>query len=196
MTRPRARPALPEIVVIGGSAGAFDAAIHLLSEAPNLTPPAVLVLHLARHRPSQLASVLASSLGRPVTEAEDKMPLAPKGIYVAPPDYHLLIDAGPALALSVDLPLHYSLPSIDVLFESAADVLGPHVVAVLLSGANDDGARGMGAVLAAGGRAMVQSPEEATSAEMPLAALRLNPGLMSLGVREIAERLRTYEEAL
>lgn len=182
-------PLQTDLIVIGGSAGALDAVIRLLSAMPNLATPTVLVLHIPRRRPSQLSSVLTSSLKREVFEAEDKMPLAPGGIYVAPPDYHLLIDEGPNLALSIDLPLHHALPSIDVLFESAADMLGPRVVAVLLSGANEDGARGVSAVLAAGGAALVQAPAEAASPAMPLAALRLCPSVPSLPVAEIAERL-------
>lgn len=179
----------PKVIVVGGSAGGLEAVTELLIAAPDLTPPIVIVLHLARHRPSLLADVLSANLRRPVLEAEDKMPLSPRHVYVAPPDYHLLIDEGPALALSVDLPLHFSLPSIDVLFESAADVLGSGVIAVLLSGANDDGARGIRAILAAGGRAMVQAPEQAASRAMPRAAIRLNAGVPSLRVQDIAERL-------
>src|SRR5690606_555017 len=182
------------VIVVGGSAGALDGLIQLLTLAPDLTSPTVVVLHLARQRQSQLPSVLTANVGRTVVEAEDKMPLEPAGIYVAPPDYHLLIDTGPALALSVDLPLNHSIPSIDVLFESAADALGPRVVGVLLSGANEDGARGLRAIVGAGGQAMVQAPEEATSSTMPEAALRLNPGVPSLFVRDIAERLRSAEQ--
>src|SRR5690606_12933927 len=88
------------VIVVGGSAGALDGLIQLLTLAPDLTSPTVVVLHLARQRQSQLPSVLTANVGRTVVEAEDKMPLEPAGIYVAPPDYHLLIDTGPALALS------------------------------------------------------------------------------------------------
>jgi len=194
MMRPQTAADPFEVIVVGGSAGALDALIDLLSHVPDLTSPIVVVLHLARHRRSHLPDVLTSSVGRRVVEAEDKMPLDPAGVYVAPPDYHLLIDDGPALALSVELPQNYSIPSIDVLFESAADVLGARAVGVLLSGANEDGARGLQAILNAGGRALVQSPDEATSSAMPRAALSRNPGVPSLAVRDIAARLRSPEQ--
>lgn len=161
------------LVVMGGSAGSLDALAALL---PGLPPawrlPIVLVVHLPPTAPSALAEVLAAYTHLRVVEAEDKQPLAPATVHVARPGYHLLVDVGPALALAVDDPEHFSMPSVDVLFESAAATCGPDVAAVVLSGGNEDGSRGLAAVRAAGGVAAVQAPEDATIDVMPRAALR------------------------
>jgi two-component system chemotaxis response regulator CheB len=171
-----------ELVVIGGSAGALDPLCEILAGLPaDLSAPLAVVIHLPRRRPSHLAEALATKTARPVREARDKEPIAPGVVYVAPPDYHLLVDEGPSFALSIDEPVHFSRPSIDVLFESAADVLGPNVVAVLLSGANADGARGLGAIARAGGVAIVQPPAEAETPTMPEAGLEMAPSARALG---------------
>lgn len=178
-------------IVLGGSAGALDALLGILGALPEqVTAPLVVVQHLPRHRKSKLVRILQGATGRAVREAQDKEPLADNVVFVAPPDYHLLIDEGPVLALSVDGPVNFSIPSIDVLFESAADVLGSSVIAVLLSGANEDGARGLRAIVDAGGRAMIQAPDEATSTAMPEAAMGFSPHVPVLPVRDLCERLR------
>jgi two-component system chemotaxis response regulator CheB len=177
--------------VIGGSAGALDALFALLSCLPRGFPLAlVVVVHLPKNRPSDLCSILANRCRLQVSEATDKQPLLSGTIYVAPPDYHLLIDVGPSLALSVDAPVNLSRPSIDVLFESAADVLGPEALGIVLSGANADGAHGLRAILDAGGHAWVQSPREATSAVMPRSAIALCPDALVLDLGELCRRLR------
>jgi two-component system, chemotaxis family, protein-glutamate methylesterase/glutaminase len=167
-----------EALAIGASAGGIDALVHLL---PALAPPGsrvspppaatFVVLHLPRDQPSLVVEVFRPRCARPVAEARDKEPVAPGRIYFAPPDYHLLLDDGPRLALSTDEPVAYCRPSIDVLFESAADIYGPGLAAVLLSGANHDGARGLATVQRAGGVTIVQDPREAASKAMPRAAL-------------------------
>ena len=110
-------------------------------------------------------------------------------MYFAPPDYHLLVDNGPALALSVDAPVHYSRPSIDVLFESAADLYGSALVGILLSGANQDGARGLAAIEAHGGLALVQSPDSASVRTMPESALARTTAPRVLAPQHMAEFL-------
>ncbi len=171
-----------ELVVIGGSAGSLDALAALLPGLPRAWPlPIVLVVHLPRTGPSGLAEVLAAHTHLPVVEAEDKQPLAPGTIHVARPGYHLLVDAGPALALSVDDPVHFSMPSVDVLFESAAATCGPAVAGVVLSGANEDGKRGLAAV---------QAPGDAAVAVMPQAALRECPDATVLPARALGAFLR------
>ena len=100
----------------------------------------------------------------------------PGTVYFAPPDYHLLVDQGPRIALSIDQPVHYSRPSIDVLFESAADQYGERLVGILLSGANEDGARGLQAIQSAGGMTMVQDPASASMPTMPQAAIARDAG--------------------
>ncbi len=167
-----------QVVAIGGSAGSIDALSVLLPALPaTLRAAVVVVVHLPRERPSLLRNIFQPRCALPVREAQDKEPLEPGTIYFAPPDYHLLLDAGPALALSVDDPVHFSRPSIDVLFETAADACGDRLMAILLSGANADGAQGLAAVQAAGGVTMVQSPESSPMPYMPEAALALaQPG--------------------
>ena len=161
-------------VVIGGSAGSIEALGEVRPALPPTLQAAVLVvLHLPRERPSLLCSIFRHRCALPVCEPQDKEPVAPGTVYFAPPDYHLLVDAGPQLALSIDPPVHFSRPSIDVLFESAADWYGPRLMAVLLSGANGDGAHGLLAVQRAGGATVVQSPESAVAPAMPQAAMAL-----------------------
>ena len=161
------------VIVIGGSAGALEALLALLPALPStLSIPIVVVMHLAPSHPSLLPALLARACDRPVHEVEDKQPLVRSEIYVAPPNYHVLIERAGRLALSVDAPVHFSRPSIDVLFESAADALGPAVAGIVLSGANEDGARGLRRIVDAGGLAAVQDPATATHREMPAAALR------------------------
>lgn len=186
-TRPAVRHA--DLVVIGGSAGALEALRPLLAALPPRWPiPVALVLHVPRG-PSALVPVLAERSALRIREAEDKEPLAPGAVHVAPPGYHLLVDDGATLSLSVDPPVHFSIPSIDVLFESAAAALGPRVAAVLLSGGSDDGAAGLAAVHAAGGLALVQAPEDAAVPVMPRAGLRACPAATALPARELPRLL-------
>jgi two-component system, chemotaxis family, protein-glutamate methylesterase/glutaminase len=178
-----ASPSPIEAIAIGASAGGVEALTTLLPALPADLPAAVfVVIHLPRERPSLLAEVFRARCTLPVVEALDKEPVRPGHVYIAPPDYHLLLDQGPQLALSVDALQHFSRPSIDVLFESAADVYGPRLLALLLTGANEDGAAGLQSVRRAGGCALVQTPEEAYASAMPAAALRAGPvdGVMPL----------------
>lgn len=161
-----------QAIVVGGSSGGIDALMEILPALPaTLRAPVLVVLHLPRDRPSMLAEIFQPRCALPLREACDKDPLLPATVYFAPPDYHLLVDAGPRAALSVDAPLHYSRPSIDVLFESAADQYGENLVGILLSGANHDGAAGLQAIGAAGGLMVVQDPDSALVPAMPRAAL-------------------------
>lgn len=161
-----------DAVVVGGSSGAIDALVRMLPTLPATLCAAVLVvLHLPRDRPSLLADIFRQRCALSLREAQDKDPISPGTLYFAPPDYHLLVEAGPSIALSVDAPVHYSRPSIDVLFESAADQYGARLVGILLSGANEDGADGLKAIGAAGGLVVVQDPVTAPMPTMPQAAL-------------------------
>jgi two-component system, chemotaxis family, protein-glutamate methylesterase/glutaminase len=169
---PPARRAGYDAIVVGGSSGAIDALVRMLPALPTTLHAAMLVvMHLPRDRRSLLADIFRQRCALPLQEAQDKDAIAPGTVYFAPPDYHLLVDAGPCLALSVDAPVHYSRPSIDVLFESAADEYGERLVGILLSGANEDGARGLQAIGAAGGLVVVQDPTTAPMPAMPQAAL-------------------------
>jgi two-component system chemotaxis response regulator CheB len=175
-----------EMIVTGGSAGALDALSVLLPALPRgFAIPIAIVLHLHPTKPSYLVQVLGSKCSLCVKEAEDKEPFAPATVYIAPPNYHLLVERHRCFALSVDEPVHFSRPAIDVLFESAADALGAAVAGVLLTGGNDDGARGLDRIARTGGITLVQSPESAAVRTMPEAALRRNPTHRALSPAEL-----------
>jgi two-component system chemotaxis response regulator CheB len=175
-----------EAVVIGGSAGALDVLAVILPALPrDLPAPLVLVLHVPPTRPSCLPEVLGARCELRVKEAEDKEPLAAGTLYVAPPNYHLLLEATRCLSLSIDDPVHFSRPAIDVLFETAADAYGPATVGVLLTGASEDGARGLARIAKRGGTTIVQAPETAVARTMPEAALRLHQAGYVLPAAEI-----------
>lgn len=165
-----------EAIVIGGSAGAIDALLTILPALPaTLRASVIVALHVPRDRPSLLTQVFAPRCALPVHEAQDNEPLEPGTIVFAPPDYHLLLDVGPRLSLSVDAPVHFSRPAIDILFDSAADLFGERTLGILLSGANADGAQGLAAIDQAQGLCIVQAPDSASSPTMPRAALSLIP---------------------
>jgi two-component system, chemotaxis family, protein-glutamate methylesterase/glutaminase len=178
------------LVAIGGSAGVIDALGEILPALRSAAPfPVLVAVHIAPHRPSLLASLFVDRCRVPVREAQDKEPLRAAHVYFAPPDYHLLAERDGTAALSVDPPVHFSRPSIDVLFESAAWARGPGVLAVALSGANEDGAAGAAAVAAAGGQVWVQDPDTASSPTLPRAAVARVPSARVLSVSEIASAL-------
>ncbi len=184
-----------EAVVIGASAGGIDALMQLLPALPPACrAPVCVVVHLPRDRPSLLAEIFRDRCARPVREAQDKDPIEPGTIYFAPPDYHLLVDAGPALALSADDLVNYSRPSVDVLFESAADLYGSRLAGVILTGASHDGAAGLEAVFRAGGLAIVQDPATAASPAMVDAALARVPEARVLPLQAIAAAIAAAAE--
>jgi two-component system chemotaxis response regulator CheB len=121
--------------------------------------------------------------------------LEPNTIYFAPPDYHVLVDAGPIVAVSSDEPVHFSRPSIDVLFQAAADLCGPALLGIVLTGASQDGADGLAAIARAGGVTVVQRPDTADSSIMPAAALKAAPGSLSLTLSQIGALLRDLKGA-
>ena len=163
-----------DAIVIGASAGGVEALAVLLPALPAGSPiPVFVVLHQPRHRPSLIVDIFGPRCNVPVREAEDKEPVSGGTIYFAPPDYHLLIDrrgAGMQLALSADPPILFSRPSVDALFESAAEAYGSRLLGVVLTGASRDGASGLAAVGRAGGRTLVQDPSTAAMPLMPRAA--------------------------
>jgi two-component system chemotaxis response regulator CheB len=183
-----------EVVVIGGSAGALEALATILPALPRGFPiPIALVVHVLPTRPSGLPEVLGARCELAVKEAEDKEPLEAATIYVAPPNYHLLLEPGRCVSLSIDEPVHFSRPAIDVLFESAADAYGPAALGVLLTGASEDGARGLLRIEEAGGTTVVQSPATAAVSTMPEAALRLCHPTHVLPVAEIGAWLARFD---
>jgi two-component system chemotaxis response regulator CheB len=160
------------IVVVGVSKGGLRALEVLLGALPADFPwPVVICQHRAPDRSAPLEELLRRYTRLKVVEAEDKMEIAPGRVYLAPPDYHLLVERDGCLSLSVEAPISWARPSVDVLFESAADAFGAAVIAVILTGANNDGAAGAAAVKARGGMVIVQNPETAESPAMPQAAI-------------------------
>jgi two-component system, chemotaxis family, protein-glutamate methylesterase/glutaminase len=167
-----------ELIVVGTSWGGLHALEVILG---GLKPPFDLPIVIVQHRRADSDDTLLRLLQRythlTVREPEDKEPIVRGFIYVAPPDYHLLIerteDGGAACALSTDAPVGYSRPSIDVLFESAADVFGERLIGIVLTGANHDGTRGLARIKELGGYTVVQDPasaESRTMCEGPIAA--------------------------
>jgi two-component system chemotaxis response regulator CheB len=181
-----------DAVVIGTSAGGIDALSVILPALPaGLAAAVFIVLHLPRERPSLLVDIFAPKCALPVREAEDKEPVDQGVVYFAPPDYHLLVDRGPRIALSADEPVNFSRPSIDVLFESAADEYGNRLLGIILTGASHDGALGLEAVHRAGGATIVQLPSSAQVPLMAESALKRGPVDRVLSLEQIADVLRS-----
>jgi two-component system, chemotaxis family, protein-glutamate methylesterase/glutaminase len=180
-----------EAVVIGASAGGFEALLAVLKELPASYPmPLVAVLHLPEHHESRLAELFGYRLSLQVREARDKESLAPGTLYFAPPGYHLSIETDFSFSLSCEDRVSFARPSIDVLFASAADAYGESLAGILLTGANYDGAAGLAGMQVAGALTIVQDPATAEVATMPEAALRrMTPDLI-LSLAEINALLR------
>ena len=184
-----------EAVVIGASAGALEALSLILPALPaTFRLPVLVVVHVPPDKKSVLAELFQAKCSIAVREGEDKEPISPGTIYFATPDYHLQVETDRSLSLSNDEPVLYSRPSIDVLFESAADAYGPALIAIVLTGANEDGAKGLKAVSEAGGTAIVQSLDGAFASAMPEAAMTECPGALVLPLQGIASYLQSVDE--
>ena len=178
-----------KIVVVGASTGGLKALQILLSALPAEFPlPITIVQHRGSDSESGLSEFLRGWSKLPVKEPEDKEPIVSGHAYLAPRDYHLLIESG-SFALSTDSPVAYARPSIDVLFESAADEYENGVIGVILTGANRDGARGLSKIKARGGVTIVESPASAARREMPEAAIARTTVDWILPLPEIGPRL-------
>ncbi|WP_298150461.1 chemotaxis protein CheB [Flavobacterium sp.] len=175
-----------KVVVIGGSAGSLEVLLQLLPKLHSIPDFAlVIVLHRKNAEDSTLENLIAMKTIVPVVEIEDKTPIQAGAIYIGPSDYHLLFEKDNTFALDVSEKINFSRPSIDLAFESAADVFGPELTGILLSGANADGTNGLKAIKRERGTTIVQLPE---SAEMPFmpnhAKLNANPDFI-LDIPEI-----------
>jgi two-component system, chemotaxis family, protein-glutamate methylesterase/glutaminase len=159
------------VVVVGASLGGPFALRLLLAGLPReFRPPIVIVQHRGKTSEAALADFLAEAAPFPVVEPDDKQPLEGGHVYLAPADYHLLVERG-SLALSTEAPVNHSRPSIDVLFESAAQAYGCGVVGVILTGASQDGAGGCRRIKERGGVVLVQEVEDGAGSAMPAAAV-------------------------
>jgi two-component system chemotaxis response regulator CheB len=178
------------LVAMGASWGGLRAVETVLGALPeDFAAPIVIALHRqVDSNDGTLVRLLGARCALRVHEAEDKQVLDPGVVIVAPADYHLLVESG-AVALSVDAPLNYSRPSIDILFTSAADAYGDRVAGVVLTGSNSDGALGLAQIAGRGGTAIVQDPEHAERREMPDAALWATPEARVLALEEIGPAL-------
>lgn len=189
MNTPAAKSNVSEaehVIVIGTSYGGLTALQTLLPALPeNFRAPVVIVQHRSREQGSGLRTFLQKRTMLPLREPEDKEALLPGHIYLAPRDYHLLLDAT-GFALSTEAPVEYARPSIDVLFECAADAYREKVIGVILTGANADGARGLARIKELGGTCIVENPSTAESPAMPEAALAATAVDRILPLAEIA----------
>jgi len=188
-----------DAIVIGASAGGVEALNLLLPALPRgFALPVLVVVHVRQGQPSLLPALFAERCMIRVQEPFDKDEIAPGTIYFAPPGYHMMVEAeggaAPSIALSVDPPVRFSRPSVDVLFESAAHAYGGRLLGIVLSGANDDGARGARAICDAGGVCWAQDPATASASAMPLSAIArgavqdiLTPDYMA---KRLAARMR------
>ena len=182
------------IVALGCSWGGLRALSAVLDGLPADLEAALVVVQHRMHAPSELATLLGQHTPWNVCEAEDKEQLSPRRVFLAPPGYHLLVDGG-RFALSTEAPENNSRPSVDVLFESMAEAFGPRLVAVVLTGANDDGALGLQQVVRHGGAAIVQDPATAEKRAMPDAAIAAVPEALVAPLDELAPLIvRTVEE--
>jgi two-component system chemotaxis response regulator CheB len=178
-----------DIVVVGTSWGGLSALRELIAGLPKeFGLPLVVVQHRHKQSDHLLSTLLQDGTSLCVTEVEDKAPIVTGNVYVAPADYHLLIEDG-HFSLSTDEPVGFSRPSIDVTFVSVADTYGERAVGVVLTGANADGARGLKRIYDRGGLAFVQLPATAESPTMPAAALKCVPSARTLTLAEIATEL-------
>jgi len=184
---------LYDIITIGGSAGSIPVLTDLLDGMPDhFTLSVVIVLHRLKNVQSEMDRLL--SVKKTIIEPEDKEPIVPGGIYLAPQNYHLLVEEDHSFSLDYSELVNYSRPSIDIGFSSIAAIYGSRVLGILLSGANKDGAAGLSSIIAAGGTGIVQDPQTASYSEMPQAAMEINKEVKAMNVEEIINFIDTVSK--
>ncbi len=177
------------VIGIGTSWGGLAALTNLLGDLPgDFSIPIVVVQHRSPSSEHLLGQLLQDATDLRVSEIEDKDELTPGTVHLAPANYHVMIDRG-SLSLTVEEPVRYSRPSIDVMLSSAADTYGPEAIGVVLTGANEDGARGLAQIVKLGGRALVQNPKTAEIPIMPEAAIRAVPTAEVLSLDKLVSRM-------
>jgi two-component system chemotaxis response regulator CheB len=180
-----------EVIVVGASWGGLQAVgTFLESLGPQTSAAVVIAQHRSAEGDSELAELLQTHTELPLRDAEDKDPIVPGTVLLAPQDYHLLIEAGGTVALSTEERVQFARPSIDVLFESAADAYREKCIGVVLTGLNEDGAAGLARIKRLGGVAVVQDPRSAERGEMPTAAIAATDVDVILPLGEIGAFLR------
>ena len=177
------------IVTVGTSWGGLSAMMKLLGGLPEKFPiPIVVVQHRSKDSDKLLAQLLQDATALTVCEIEDKDALSAGTVHVAPANYHTLIEPG-YVSLTTEEPVRFSRPSIDVTFASAADTYRSETLGVILTGANEDGARGLAHILRRGGRGLIQDPKTAEIPIMPDAAIKAVPAAEVLKLSDLAPRL-------
>lgn len=184
------------LVVIGASAGGLDVCLSLLSDlSADFQFPIILAQHVCPNSKSHLAEILSNTTTLSVKDAEDKMPINSGCVYISPPGYHTQVEFNHTISLSADDPVNFSKPSIDVLFNSAAEIYQQSLIGVLLTGANSDGAKGLLSIQEHGGLVMTQDPTTALSPIMPVSGIKLtqtknvySPSRISLELNKLSIR--------
>tara|TARA_B100001750_G_scaffold49870_1_gene37800 strand:- start:1147 stop:1725 length:579 start_codon:yes stop_codon:yes gene_type:complete len=163
-------------IVVGASAGGLEALYKIFQNLPADFPlPILTVIHLPPNKPSVIADIMNDKCAMKVVEAYDKTVIEAGHIYFAPPNYHMQIESDFSVSLSTEAPVQFSRPSIDILFETAAEAYGEGLLGIILTGANSDGARGLKKIMQYGGSAIIQDPDEAEIDAMPKAAMNKCP---------------------
>jgi len=164
-----------EILLLGGSAGSFKLLFHIVKILPaSLNKVVIIVMHRKKNFQSSIEKLFAENSNMPIREICDKDKISKNTIYIAPANYHTLIEKEHSFALDVSDALWYSKPSIDVTFESAAEIYNNRCTAILFSGANEDGAQGLLKLKNAGSLTIAQNPTDAEMPEMPKKAISIN----------------------
>jgi two-component system, chemotaxis family, protein-glutamate methylesterase/glutaminase len=179
------------LLLMGGSAGSLEVVLQLVPELPKELQIPVLIIFHRKQSDSILTSLLEQKTSLPVFEVEDKTMIKNGWIYLAPPDYHLLVEKNGMLSLDFSEKIHFSRPSLDVSFETAADAYGPGVTALLFSGANGDGTAGLKKIKEKGGITIVQDPGEAIVNYMPLHAIQHKAAEFIMNMEEMKLLMRS-----
>jgi two-component system, chemotaxis family, protein-glutamate methylesterase/glutaminase len=181
-----------EIIVIGGSLGGIEASIKILKDLPSDYPvPIILVLHRLRGSAEGLVNIFSNALRLRVKEIDEKEEIKSGLVYIAPANYHTLIETDRNFSLDFSETINFSRPSIDVTFESASDVYGSNTLGIILTGNNSDGTMGLYKIAQKGGLAIVQDPAEAKATPMPVSALNKVASAKKMKLSEISVFLQS-----
>lgn len=177
-------------IVIGASAGGMDAIKSILMPLQEgFSAPILIVQHLSPHSDGYMAKYLNELCKINVKEADEKEKILPGNAYIAPANYHLLIEKDETVSLTVDPKVNYSRPSIDILFESAAEVYENELIGIILTGGNGDGSKGLKKIKEFGGLTIVQDPSTAEVDFMPKAAIKASEVDYILSLNKISNKL-------
>lgn len=183
----------PELIILAGSAGSFQVIFGIIKKLPkHFKIPILVVIHRGKEQSNNIGEVLSSSCNLSIKEVEDKDKIEKGIVYLAPSDYHVLVENDKVYSLDISEPVLFSRPSIDITLESAAEVYKKKLMAFLFSGANKDGAKGLLKTKNHGGSSFVQHPSDAEVDIMPLAAIELNAYTKILHTKEIETLLLSF----